>query len=190
MRITAPAPRSACLLAAALLLGACAPGAPDPDDVVDAPASAESAGTAPVDPTAARTATPATGPTFDAPCTPAQDAAAPSTDTATPPRTHAFAEREDIRACVTFRPQGEGGRHTPVYSGYRPDVRFVGTDGGTVATHPCALRFDAEGAVAPGSLVAARLACGRPVELEDGSAFVLVEGGREVGSGRVVLPPT
>lgn|GEM_PF-2461807 len=188
MRITAPAPRSACLLVAALLLGACAPGASDPDDALGAPTAAEPAGAAPVHATAARTATPPTGPTFDAPCTPAQDAAAPSTDT--PPRTHAFAGREDIRACVTFRPQAEGGRHTPVYSGYRPDVRFVGTDGGTVATHPCALRFDAEGAVAPGSLVAARLACRRPVELEDGSTFVLVEGGREVGSGRVVLPPT
>ncbi|MDR6993355.1 hypothetical protein [Luteimonas sp. 3794] len=131
-----------------------------------------------------------TGPTYDAPCVPheANAEARIAEFTELPPRTHAFATREDIRACVTFRSQDEGGRRSAVFSNYRPGVRFVGTNSDATATHLCSLRFDAAGAVEPGSTVAAYLKCETPVEIEDGETFVLVEGGREVGGGTVVLP--
>ncbi|MCD9096820.1 hypothetical protein LU699_16485 [Luteimonas fraxinea] len=97
--------------------------------------------------------------------------------------------RTDIRACVHLRAQSEGGRRSAVFDHYRPSVRFIGNDGEVVATPLCALRFDTEGAIEPGSTVVAHLKCEAPVALEDGSAFVLVEGGRNVGGGTVVVPP-
>lgn len=187
MRPIARSTRITCLLAIAFVCAACAPGTPATDTAAEASTDAGAA-----DPTPADTAAPPAtaliaGPTYDAPCPPARNGAAHLSEA--PPRAHAFALREDIRACVTLRTQAEGGRRSAVFSNYRPSVRFVDADGEVVAMHLCALHFDVKGAIDPGSTVAAHLKCEGPVEIEDRSAFVLVEGGREVGVGTVVLPP-
>ena len=177
MRFVSRFLHTAAWTATALLIAACTPDTPPTGAAVPASTGA--------DPTPS--AEPLAGPTHEAPCARFENGMSPSADT--PPRLHAFAKDEDIRACVHLRAQADGGRRTAVFSGYRPDVRFVDNAGGIVATQRCAVRFDANGAVEPGSTVAAHLECEAPVELEDGSTLVLVEGGREVGSGVVVLPP-
>ncbi|MDR7192909.1 hypothetical protein [Luteimonas terrae] len=187
MPATTPTARALVLLAAALVLAACGP-APNTDLAAEMPPGADSVATAADDSPAA---TAVGGPTFDAPCVSTQENVGETTARSAdvPPRTHAFATREDIRACVMFRTRDAGGRRSSVFSNYRPNVRFVGTDREATATHVCTLRFDADGAVEPGSTVAAYLRCEAPVEIEDGGAFLLVEGGREVGGGTIVLPP-
>lgn len=183
MRFSGRSLASACLTFIALGLAACAPAAPTGDATVAVSTGAGTTAPAPADVPVPPT-TPAQGPTYDAPCTPVASAARLQT-----PRSYAYARRADIRACVTFHTQSDGGRRTPVFGGYRPVVRFADVHGAIVATPACALRFDAQGAVEPGSTVAAYLKCEEPVAIGDGSAFALVEGGREVGIGTVVLPP-
>lgn len=185
MRFSARSVSSAYLLTAASALAACAPSAPSTDASVESSTRADRAASTRTAETSSTGST--AGPTYDAPCASLENGTARSADT--PSRSHAFALRADIRACVHLRAQSEGGRRSAVFNHYRPNVRFLGTDGEVVATALCALRFDAEGAVEPGSTIASHLKCEAPVALEDGSAFVLVEGGRDVGGGIVVLPP-
>ena len=177
-------PTVLCALALATL-GACSPTPTSGgDDASTATAAAPDAADVGVLDAAPDDAGPR-GPTLDAPC--ADAAAIPDTPPG-PARRQAYAAREALRACIVLRSQGDGGRRTPVYSGYRPDVRLTRDD----ATEPlrCALRFDEDGGVEPGSRAAASLACDRPVEIgSDAPGFVLIEGGREVGSGTVILPP-
>ena len=175
------------LLAAASALVGCAPAAPATDALVESSTAAAPDGAAPAPTAESPPAGSTAGPTYDVPCASFEHGTAPPADT--PPRSHAFALRADIRACVHLRAQSDGGRRSAVFDRYRPTVRFLGTDGDGVATHPCALRFDAAGPIEPGSTVAAYLKCEAPVELEHESGFVLVEGGRDVGGGTVVLPP-
>ena len=78
----------------------------------------------------------------------------------------------------------EGGRRTPVATGYRPQFYLRTADVvGDIAL--------ADGAVAlPGERVAMTVALGAPVPLETGLGFAVREGGRTVGAGTVteVLP--
>ncbi len=74
----------------------------------------------------------------------------------------------------------EGGRHTPFFSGYRPQFYFRTTD----VTGAAKLLGDAEMCM-PGDNVRLEVEMGSPVALEDGSRFAIREGGRTVGSGVV-----
>lgn len=126
------------------------------------------------------------GPTLEAPC--AEATTIPDAPPG-PARRHAYTAREALRTCITLRSQADGGRRTPIYSGYRPEVHLTRDDDARAPLR-CAVRLDEDGGAEPGTRVAAALVCDAPVEIgSDAPGFVLVEGGREVGSGTVILPP-
>ena len=74
----------------------------------------------------------------------------------------------------------EGGRHTPFFSGYRPQFYFRTTD----VTGASNLLGGAEMCM-PGDNVALEVELGKPIALTEGSRFAIREGGRTVGSGVV-----
>jgi elongation factor Tu len=74
----------------------------------------------------------------------------------------------------------EGGRHTPFFSGYRPQFYFRTTD----VTGAADLLGGAEMCM-PGDNVGLEVTLGKPVAIVEGSRFAIREGGRTVGSGVV-----
>jgi elongation factor Tu len=74
----------------------------------------------------------------------------------------------------------EGGRHTPFFSGYRPQFYFRTTD----VTGSTNLLGGAEMCM-PGDNVKVEVELGKQIALEDGSRFAIREGGKTVGSGVV-----
>ena len=75
----------------------------------------------------------------------------------------------------------EGGRHTPFFSGYRPQFYFRTTDvTGTINL--------AEGVemVMPGDNCEMDVELIMPIAMDEGQRFTIREGGRTVGAGRVV----
>ena len=74
----------------------------------------------------------------------------------------------------------EGGRHTPFFSGYRPQFYFRTTD----VTGSTKLMGGAEMCM-PGDNVKLEVELINPVALEEGSRFAIREGGKTVGSGVV-----
>ncbi len=75
----------------------------------------------------------------------------------------------------------EGGRHTPFFSGYKPQFYFRTTD----VTGKLELLGGAEMCM-PGDNITMRIDLeGKPVALEEGLRFAVREGGRTVGSGVV-----
>jgi elongation factor Tu len=74
----------------------------------------------------------------------------------------------------------EGGRHTPFFSGYRPQFYFRTTD----VTGASNLLGGAEMCM-PGDNVSLEVELGKPIALTEGSRFAIREGGRTVGSGVV-----
>jgi elongation factor Tu len=75
----------------------------------------------------------------------------------------------------------EGGRHTPFFSGYRPQFFFRTTD----VTGSLKLLGGAEMCM-PGDNVTMEVELGKAVAMEQGLRFAVREGGRTVGSGVVV----
>ena len=75
--------------------------------------------------------------------------------------------------------QEEGGRHTPFFSGYRPQFYFRTTDvtGG--------LTLKGADMCMPGDNIALEVELGKPIAMEQGLRFAVREGGRTVGSGVV-----
>lgn len=74
----------------------------------------------------------------------------------------------------------EGGRHTPFFSGYRPQFYFRTTD----VTGSSNLLGGAEMCM-PGDNVKLEVELGKPIAMADNSRFAIREGGRTVGSGVV-----
>ena len=74
----------------------------------------------------------------------------------------------------------EGGRHTPFFSGYRPQFYFRTTD----VTGNCKLPQGVE-MVMPGDNVTLEVELIQPIALEKESRFAIREGGRTVGAGVV-----
>ena len=74
----------------------------------------------------------------------------------------------------------EGGRHTPFFSGYRPQFYVRTTD----VTGSCELAAGVE-MVMPGDNVEMTITLVSPVALEKGTKFAIREGGRTVGAGVV-----
>ncbi|MCL2137351.1 MAG: elongation factor Tu [Coriobacteriia bacterium] len=74
----------------------------------------------------------------------------------------------------------EGGRHTPFFTGYRPQFYFRTTDVTGVAYLPEGTEM-----VMPGDNVLMRGELISPIAMEEGLRFAIREGGRTVGSGRV-----
>ncbi len=75
----------------------------------------------------------------------------------------------------------EGGRHTPFFDGYRPQFYFRTTDVTGVAHLPEGTEM-----VMPGDNVEIKGELIQPIAMEDGLRFAIREGGRTVGSGRVI----
>ena len=75
----------------------------------------------------------------------------------------------------------EGGRHTPFFNNYRPQFYFRTTD----VTGVCDLPAGVEMCM-PGDNVEMTVELIHPVAMEQGLRFAIREGGRTVGSGRVV----
>ena len=74
----------------------------------------------------------------------------------------------------------EGGRHTPFFSGYRPQFYFRTTD----VTGATNLLGGAEMCM-PGDNVTVEVELGKPIAMDEGSRFAIREGGKTVGSGVV-----
>jgi elongation factor Tu len=74
----------------------------------------------------------------------------------------------------------EGGRHTPFFSGYRPQFYFRTTD----VTGSTTLLGGAEMCM-PGDNVKVEVELGKPIALTENSRFAIREGGKTVGSGVV-----
>ena len=84
-----------------------------------------------------------------------------------------------FRASVYALTKAEGGRHTPFFSGYKPQF-FVRTTSvvGEVG-------LGAPGIAAPGATIELTVTLGRPVALDAGLGFAIREGGKTVGAGTV-----
>ena len=74
----------------------------------------------------------------------------------------------------------EGGRHTPFFSGYRPQFYFRTTDVTGVADLPEGTEM-----VMPGDNVEMAIELINPIAMDQGLRFAIREGGRTVGSGVV-----
>ena len=74
----------------------------------------------------------------------------------------------------------EGGRHTPFFSGYRPQFYFRTTDVTGIANLP-----DGTEMVMPGDNVEMTIELIQPIAMDPGLRFAIREGGRTVGSGVV-----
>ncbi|MDU3688237.1 MAG: elongation factor Tu, partial [Anaerococcus hydrogenalis] len=74
----------------------------------------------------------------------------------------------------------EGGRHTPFFSGYRPQFFFRTTD----VTGDIQLEEGTE-MVMPGDNATFKIKLQKPIALEEGLRFAVREGGRTVASGVV-----
>ena len=74
----------------------------------------------------------------------------------------------------------EGGRHTPFFTGYRPQFYFRTTDVTGVANLPEGVEM-----VMPGDNVQMEIELIQPIAMDPGLRFAIREGGRTVGSGVV-----
>ena len=74
----------------------------------------------------------------------------------------------------------EGGRHTPFFTGYRPQFYFRTTDVTGVAQLPAGVEM-----VMPGDNVAVDIELITPIAMEKGLRFAIREGGRTVGAGTI-----
>jgi elongation factor Tu len=85
-----------------------------------------------------------------------------------------------FEAAVYVLTKEEGGRHTPFFSGYRPQFYFRTTDVTGVATLPEGVEM-----VMPGDNVNMRIELITPIAMEEQLRFAIREGGRTVGAGVV-----
>ena len=74
----------------------------------------------------------------------------------------------------------EGGRHTPFFTGYRPQFYFRTTDVTGVADLPAGVEM-----VMPGDNIQMEIELIAPIAMEKGLRFAIREGGRTVGAGTV-----
>jgi GTPases - translation elongation factors len=85
-----------------------------------------------------------------------------------------------FKAEVYVLTKEEGGRHTPFFTGYRPQFYFRTTDVTGVAQLPKGVEM-----VMPGDNVEMEIELIAPIAMEKGLRFAIREGGRTVGAGTV-----
>ena len=85
-----------------------------------------------------------------------------------------------FKAEVYVLKKEEGGRHTPFFTGYRPQFYFRTTDVTGVANLPEGTEM-----VMPGDNVQMQIELIQPIAMDQGLRFAIREGGRTVGSGVV-----
>jgi len=89
--------------------------------------------------------------------------------------------RTKAKAKLFVIPKSEGGRHTPIFEGYRPQFFFGTTDvTGTVYD------FEGSDALMPGSHADVSIELQKPVGLEPGMRFAVREGSKTIGAGIVL----
>jgi elongation factor Tu len=86
----------------------------------------------------------------------------------------------EFKAQVYVLSKEEGGRHTPFFTGYRPQFYFRTTDITGTAQLPEGVEM-----VMPGDNIEMDLELINPIAMEEGLRFAIREGGRTVGAGRV-----
>jgi elongation factor Tu len=86
----------------------------------------------------------------------------------------------DFLSQVYVLSKDEGGRHTPFFTGYRPQFYFRTTDVTGTANLPEGVEM-----VMPGDNIEMSVSLGAPIAMEEGLRFAIREGGRTVGAGRV-----
>jgi elongation factor Tu len=87
----------------------------------------------------------------------------------------------NFEASVYILSKDEGGRHTPFFNNYRPQFYFRTTDVTGVVTLPEGTEM-----VMPGDNTEMSVELIQPIAMDEGLRFVIREGGRTVGAGRVV----
>jgi elongation factor Tu len=87
----------------------------------------------------------------------------------------------DFEASVYVLTKEEGGRHKPFFAHYRPQFYFRTTDVTGTIELPAGTEM-----VMPGDNTEMTVQLGKPIAMEEGLTFSIREGGRTVGSGRVV----
>jgi len=85
-----------------------------------------------------------------------------------------------FKAAVYILTKEEGGRHTPFFSGYRPQFYFRTTDVTGICTLPEGVEM-----VMPGDNVNVDIDLITPIAMEEQLRFAIREGGRTVGAGVV-----
>ena len=86
-----------------------------------------------------------------------------------------------FEASVYVLTKNEGGRHKPFFANYRPQFYFRTTDVTGTIELPSGTEM-----VMPGDNTEMTVTLGKPIAMEEGLTFSIREGGRTVGSGRVV----
>ena len=86
-----------------------------------------------------------------------------------------------FNAQVYVLTKDEGGRHTPFFNNYRPQFYFRTTDVTGTINLPAGTEM-----CMPGDNVVMTIELIHPIAMEQGLTFAIREGGRTVGSGRVV----
>jgi elongation factor Tu len=86
-----------------------------------------------------------------------------------------------FEASVYVLTKNEGGRHKPFFANYRPQFYFRTTDVTGTIELPAGTEM-----VMPGDNTEMTVTLGKPIAMEEGLTFSIREGGRTVGSGRVV----
>ena len=87
----------------------------------------------------------------------------------------------NFEASVYVLTKEEGGRHKPFFANYRPQFDFRTTDVTGTIELPSGTEM-----VMPGDNTEMTVTLGKPIAMEEGLTFSIREGGRTVGSGRVV----
>jgi elongation factor Tu len=87
----------------------------------------------------------------------------------------------NFEANVYVLTKEEGGRHKPFFNNYRPQFYFRTTDVTGSITLPEGVEM-----VMPGDNTEMVVELGKPIAMDEGLLFAIREGGRTVGSGRVV----
>ncbi len=87
----------------------------------------------------------------------------------------------NFEGSVYILSKDEGGRHTPFFNNYRPQFYFRTTDVTGVVTLPAGTEM-----VMPGDNTEMSVELIQPIAMAEGQRFAIREGGRTVGSGRVV----
>jgi len=85
-----------------------------------------------------------------------------------------------FKSAVYILTKEEGGRHTPFFTGYRPQFYFRTTDVTGVGTLPAGTEM-----VMPGDNVNLEIELITPIAMEKGLRFAIREGGHTVGAGSV-----
>jgi len=86
----------------------------------------------------------------------------------------------EFEATVYILKKDEGGRHSPIFSNYRPQFYFRTTDVTGIVELP-----DGKEMAMPGDQTDMTVKLIQPIAMEEGLGFAIREGGRTVGSGRV-----